>query len=67
MVCSAKIELPILREADSFQAIELLEDIFMAEPEPPEPPQPETSESPALQRLREKEERERGVRRFFNR
>ncbi len=62
-----RVGFDLIKEADAFHTLESLEDIFLAEPEPPEPQQPEMSESPALRQLREQEERQGGVRRFFNR
>jgi len=51
----------LIKEADAFNALESLEDIFM---ETMEPPQPITSESTALQQLNKREGR---IGRFFRR
>lgn len=56
-----RVGFDLIKEADAFAALESLEDIFIAMPEPP---QPMTSESPALQELSRKEGR---ISHFFRR
>lgn len=56
-----RVSFDLIKEADAFTALESLEDIFMAMPEPP---QPMTSGSPTLQELSRKEGR---ISHFFRR
>ena len=51
-----RIGFDLIKEADSFSALESLEDIFLSEPDPP---QPESNETPALQGSGKGEERGR--------
>jgi len=56
-----RVGFDLIKEADGFTALESLEDIFMATPDPP---QPLTNDTPALQNLDKSEER---ISRFFRR
>ena len=56
-----RVGFDLIKEADSFDALESIKDIFM---EAVEPPQPITSESPALQELSKREGR---ISHFFRR
>jgi uncharacterized LabA/DUF88 family protein len=51
-----RIGFDLIKEADSFSALESLEDIFLSEPDPP---QPASNETPALQGSGKGEERGR--------
>ena len=58
MAYQDRIGYALRQEADAFNALESLEDIFMEEPDES---QPDTNESPALQQLEERQAKTRGV------